>query len=324
MLVAAESWWLARRTLRRGAYDEPSTVTVDTLTGCAGLAACALAARADEQFGSVNWMFPLTLLSAVGTSGGYERRRQSTAAVGALALTYAVASGSQASTSRRAALFGVSQYAGCLVAGDIIVRRLRRNAAAIATARREAVERAARVAEERERSRLQQELHTGALHALEELRELWPVDPGAARLVARREAIRLRRALRGGRDGNGRTGLAQRVDDVVRTLAAEGLRAEIVIDEIEQEPADDAAVALASALETALRNVIAHAGTTSAVVRVAELDDAIEVTVRDRGRGTDRPVPPPRVVKFVKAAGGDVRWWSGPGAGTRVTMRVPR
>ena len=49
--------------------------TVDTVTGCAGLVACALAVRPDDQFNAINWMFPLTLFSAVAGSAGFPAAR---------------------------------------------------------------------------------------------------------------------------------------------------------------------------------------------------------------------------------------------------------
>ena len=123
--VAVESLWLFVRARRRGAYDDPRVATVDTLTGCAGLVACALAVRPDDQFNAINWMFPLTLFSAVAGSAGFPRRAQSLTAGTALAATYALATGSQTEGSRRGALFGVWQYAGCLIAGDVLLRRIR-------------------------------------------------------------------------------------------------------------------------------------------------------------------------------------------------------
>ena len=149
--VAVESLWLFVRARRRGAYDDPRVVTVDTLTGCAGLVACALAVRPDDQFNAINWMFPLTLFSAVAGSAGFPRRAQSLTAGTALAATYALATGSQTEGSRRGALFGVWQYAGLpdrrrrsLAADPLRTRPPRRRRSGRQSS-------AGRVAEERER-----------------------------------------------------------------------------------------------------------------------------------------------------------------------------
>src|SRR5579871_1613071 len=62
LVMFAESCWIARRCLARGRYDEPVAALVDTTAGCAGLVGCALALPRDDQFGPINWMFPLTLM----------------------------------------------------------------------------------------------------------------------------------------------------------------------------------------------------------------------------------------------------------------------
>jgi signal transduction histidine kinase len=322
-VVAAESLWVFLQLRRRGAYNDARVATVDTATGCAGLVACALAVRPDDQFNAINWMFPLTLFSAVAGSAGFPRRVQSLVGGTALAATYALATGSQTSSSRRSAIFGVWQYAGCLIAGDVLLRRIRANAAATEAARQTAVERAGRVAQERERTRLHAELHAGALQTLTELRAKWHVDREGARVLARREAIRLRRALQGD-DLLGADRLARRLDEVSDVVAASGLQVELVVDVLESEPSGEIADALAQAVEAALDNVVAHARVRDAVVRVTELGDDLEVTVRDRGAGAVLVEPPARVRGPVERVGGRVEVWSAPERGTRVTIRVPR
>jgi signal transduction histidine kinase len=323
VLVTVESIWLARRCWRRGAYDEQLVAVVDTATGCVGLLACALALRPDEQYAPVNWMFPLSLMTTTGLSSGLEGRATPGVAAAMLAGTYAVATASQTSGNRRAALFGLSQYAGCFVGGDTLLGRMRRGAADIEAARREAVERAERVAEERERNRLQRDLHQGALRALEEVRTALATDRSMARRIAQREAIRLRRALHGGFRSDA-SSIVLRVDALAQQLAESGLRVELVVDEIENEPVAGNADAMIDALRLVLRNVVEHAHTTTAIVRIVDSHQALEITVRDHGVGTERGEVPTSVRVAIEAVGGDVSWRSVPGGGTRVVLRVPR
>ena len=138
--------------------------------------------------------------------------------------TYTAATRARTSHQWGQSLFGAFQYAGCFVGGDLLIRRHRANAARIEQADRDAVERAQRVAQAQERARAGIELHAGALASLQELRATWANDRGRARAIARREAIRLRRAIRDddGDDGRSCPHAQQRVcrDQHARPLAA--------------------------------------------------------------------------------------------------------
>jgi signal transduction histidine kinase len=319
-VVASESMWLARRSRRAGGFVDPVVTTVDTAVGCAGLVACAVALHPDDQFGSSNWMFPLTLFSAVGASAGLRERRQSIAATVALLSTYSIATNARTTGRVRQSLFGAFQYAGCFVGGDLLIRRHRGNAVLIEQAGRDAVERAGSVAREHERARLNRELHVGALSTLEALRAEWQTDRTRARTIARREAIRLRRAIRSDH-GVETLDVAFRLEEVARDLAGSGMRCELLVDDVE-ELSPPVATAVVDAVRAALQNVIEHSGAAHAIVRVAGTKAGIEITVRDRGRGSDRHASPPSVVDPIRHVGGEVEWWSVPGRGARVAIRV--
>ena len=319
--VAAESVWIFVRTRQHKVYDDPLVASVDTLTGCAGLVACALAVRPDDQFNAINWMFPLTLFSAVAGSAGFPRRAQSLSAGAALAANVrprdrlADRGLAPVGAVRRLAVRGLSH-------------RGRRPAAAHPCERdrdRGSRARRRRAGAERRRGARAvpppQNLHAGALRTLTEVRDRWLDDRDGARVLARREAIRLRRALQGA-DLLGTETLARRLDDVSDSLAASGLRVDLVVDQLDPEPRPTVADAVAQAVEAALANVITHAGVTAAVVRVVEVDGRVEVTVRDRGEGAELAGPPSRVLDPIVRVGGVVEVWSAPERGTRVTMRV--
>jgi signal transduction histidine kinase len=319
-VVATESIWLTRRCRRTQSYTDPVVTTVDTTVGCAALVACAMALSPEDQFGSTNWMFPLTLFSAVGASAGFRRRAESLSSAAAFMATYSVATRARTSRQWTQSLFGAFQYAGCFVGGDLLIRRHRANAALIEQADHDAVAHARRVAQARERDRASVELHAGALATLEELRQTWSTDRTRARALARREAIRLRRAIRD--DNVDTVDLVRQLEEVAREVASLGMRCELILDELDRRPSRDTVTALTHAVRAALNNAIEHAGVTSAVVRVAETDGGIEITVRDRGRGSDRRDCPPSVAASMQTVAGAAEWWSEPGRGARVVLRV--
>ena len=150
-----------------------------------------------------------------------------------------------------------------------------------------------------------------------------PADRAAARRIAQKEAIRLRRALHGGLRTD-ESNILLRVDALVQQLAERGLRVELVTDEIEGVITPDRADATIDALRLALLNVVEHARTRAAIVRVVDAGDALEVTVHDHGVGTDRQAVPTSVREAIEAVGGTAGWRSTPGGGTRVVLRVPR
>jgi signal transduction histidine kinase len=179
------------------------------------------------------------------------------------------------------------------------------------------------VAEERERRRLAGELHAGTLDALDEVADTWGTDRGRARARAGREAIRLRRALR--RDGlTDGPEMAWWLEQVVGDVADQGLRVELIVHELERDPTAPQLKGVIDAVRAALENVLVHAGVSSVVVRAANSGDGVEVSIRDRGRGCTRTDSPTSVDDPVRAVGGETQWWSEPGRGARLKLRVPR
>jgi len=90
-------------------------------------------------------------------------------------------------------------------------------------------------------------------------------------------------------------------------------------------------VALSLAVLQCLTNVAAHAGTNSAELTVVATDDGVCVMVIDSGVGFveaethgDRLGLRQSVRGRIDAVGGTVQVWTSPGAGTAVSMLVPR
>jgi signal transduction histidine kinase len=145
-----------------------------------------------------------------------------------------------------------------------------------------------------------------AVAQAEELRQVLSEDRAAAPVALE---VRLQRLA----------GLAQRDDLRIELVTALGSAPELpgeVLDAVE------------GAVREALTNVVKHAGVGRVVVQAAAVDDGIEVTVRDHGRGFDRETVTDGygMVGSIRArmtqVGGTAEVWSAPGKGTRVRLRV--
>jgi signal transduction histidine kinase len=108
-----------------------------------------------------------------------------------------------------------------------------------------------------------------------------------------------------------------------------GLRVELVADELEREPSDEAVEALCESSREVLTNVLKHAGVDRCVVRIAETASGWRVTVRDRGAGFVLDKTPRgfgldhSVGERLSEAGGSSKVRSSPGEGTKVELWIP-
>jgi PAS domain S-box-containing protein len=110
-----------------------------------------------------------------------------------------------------------------------------------------------------------------------------------------------------------------------------GLRVEVLDEALGTEPGDDLQAILFRSVRELLTNVVKHAGATSAVVRLAEEDGRIMVTVEDNGVGFDPASLPSRDQTFglfsiqerMENLGGELEIDSQPGAGCTASLRVP-
>lgn len=204
-----------------------------------------------------------------------------------------------------------------------------------------------RLAEEQRMLRI---MHDTALQALEAI-ALGASTAGSddvlagIRRQARQEAGTLRRLLRaapttvpaprstgsaaGTACGAGHD-LGALLEDLVADFAARDLGVELVggpPDGVQLRPGHVAA--LVGAAREALTNVVKHAGTDAAVLRISLEGSDVTVTVRDQGVGFE---PGRRTSGFgltnsiagrLVDAGGSAEIWSVPGRGTRVVLRVP-
>lgn len=178
-------------------------------------------------------------------------------------------------------------------------------------------------------------LHDTVLQTLEsiamrtdEAREASPERLSQLQSTAAKQAVELRQLLT--REPDGESRLASQLRDLVPEFAAKGVRVELVLGELpesELEPATQSAVG--EATREALLNVAKHAGVGKAVVSARTTDTAVEVVIRDRGRGFELDDQAgfgirQSIVGRLHEAGGATEIWSEPGRGTRVRLTVPR
>jgi signal transduction histidine kinase len=219
--------------------------------------------------------------------------------------------------------------------------------------RREAVERAAAASEEQalrrlgeERLRIARDVHDVVAHAMVEINvqagvaaHLIDGNPDQARSALRDikaasgDALRDLRATLGvlrGADGAAPVEPTARVDDL-EELAA-GLRAAgvAVAFDVDALPAGASAVqaVVYRIVQEALTNVLRHAVASRVDVRVARDGDAVDVSVRDdgKGRGTSQDGAGQGLRGMrerAAAVGGTVESGPAPGGGWRVAARLP-
>lgn len=330
--LVGESGWLARRLLRRGDYAHGPSAGVDVACVAAGLALCSAALPADEQFNAANWMFPVSLMSGVGAAAAFERRRDGFTATTALGGVYLAATSLGSKRRGPATVLGLAQYFECYAAGAILTRQVRRTATQIQRLRAEAVE----VAQERGRNEarvlLHTELHTGALEALGAMRDhIMQGDAPSAATLARKEAARLRRALRG--DINRpEVGLRSRLEGVIDRYVSSALRIEFVDDGEEPELSMAASDMVCDVLDALLGEAATlrelPASTTSVegggrIVVALGSDEGLELSMRDpAGHRPGAPHLTLALAATLSGAGGALTVESGRAGSSLFTLRV--
>ncbi|GAA2844317.1 sensor histidine kinase [Crossiella cryophila] len=188
-----------------------------------------------------------------------------------------------------------------------------------------------------ERVRGARQIHDTVLQALEVMAMATPADASRAaetlselRQLARREAARLRRNLERPGVGAAAVRLSEDLAELVADMAGDGLRARLVLSEINDSLTQVRRAAIRDATREALRNSVKHGGGGEVVVRVEERDGGIAVTTRDYGTGFDLADRPAgfgireSITARLGEVGGTAKVDSRPSGGTRVTLWVPR
>ncbi|MDO5494580.1 MAG: ATP-binding protein [bacterium] len=176
-----------------------------------------------------------------------------------------------------------------------------------------------KVFEQREADRF---IHDDVLHTLRMVALDREAVPARTAIEA---SARLARSLgEAGTEVAGHGGLRARLDDMARGLASDGIRIDVVGDEVTLPP--DVQRAFQRASLEAVHNVLRHSGTNEARVLVTHTGPRIVVTIRDRGRGfsPSQRSPGRGVAESIVARMSDVGglgWISSePGRGTMVRL----
>ena len=324
--ATAESSWLATRLLRNGRYEDRTVMWVDTTFAALGLVVCQ--AGLGDGDGAL-WMKNLAIGAAHGASGpdeGVERL----AAVGVLG-SAAMWCGTRA-RGREAHVAGLNlgvndviNWTGQHVAARIYVSAHRRYAVLADDAGAITVARAREAAAEAERSRQHRLLHATTVEVLRDLART--DDAEAAADVARREAGRLRHALR--TQGERRSDLDIALQHVCEPVQLRDLSIELVTSELMADADPVAVAALHEAVQISLHAAQEVERARRAVVRAANDTTTVTVTVRHQGVGFELGTESEYerrlgvLAAILADAGGTAEVWSAPGRGVRVTLRVP-
>jgi signal transduction histidine kinase len=261
------------------------------------------------------------------------------------ALTVELAPGERLPNAQRGLLTDLAEHAGLLLHNatladqlEVRVQQLAGRAEQLRRTRRRMV-----TAQDRERSRLERNLHDGAqqtlVAAMIELRMAGALGPpaGAGILTA------VRGTLRAGADelhelASGGLPAGLRDGDLPRALAAIAGRAEqagfTVRSAVDRAPDSgagagwsDAAVAVWFCCAEAVQNAVKHSSGTTISITVRADEAGVEFTVADDGRGMAEPAGSLGGIRGlddrVAALGGTVAVDSGPGMGTTVRGWVP-
>ncbi|HET7014990.1 MAG TPA: hypothetical protein VFI65_13830, partial [Streptosporangiaceae bacterium] len=241
--VAVESGWLSRRLIRAGSYDDRLGVWVDCLSAATAL---LISQAGMGERGAAPWAKNVAIGAAIGAAST-RRTCDTFGTVGALC-TAAIGTGLRA-RGRDAHVAGLAlavndavSWAGTHVAARTYLTAHRRYAWLKDEADALTVRRAEATAAEAERRRQHEALHEVSASVLAGIAGC--TELGAAQSVARREAARLRYALRTG--GQLPQGLHSGLAEIAELMSARGLRVELVTAEL--GPVTEAETGAAAAL----------------------------------------------------------------------------
>lgn len=286
-----ESAWIIVRSWRRGRLD-PRAVTADVACGVAALFLLAGALRGGDRTTSLNWMLPYSVGTVVAAALALRVRLALlvSAALGALYLMSVWPEVAQGGGPATTAIVNTASYLGFFAVAALLRNVLLYLADLLRQARSESAMRGEQLAAEQERARQYMLIHDSALQTLEAIAKGWGEGNSALRLRAQQEACRLRLALSGDQSGNADVlcDLRNQLGLLIAEFAGRGLNIEYVSAELVSTLPGPAADALCEATREALTNIVKHAAVLTGVVRVATVDDGVELTIRDCGRGFDQ------------------------------------
>jgi hypothetical protein len=280
VLSAVEFAWLFRRLRARDRFLHGREATIDAAVSTVTAAACLVAADPSEQLGELtNWAFSLGLISAATGPIASPEAGRTFAEAGAAAAVYGLTGAARRGAARQEVLANALQYLMWWAGGQTFAVGMRRAGAEITAADAQAATSATAVASIRERDRMHDELHVGAIGALEDVRAHWFEDRQAARRRADQEARRLRSGLRDGVDGS--VVFVCELERLAAQAAHRGMRVEVLCDEGLSPPAHVAGPLLATTGDVLA--LLPPGGESPAILRATHSGDGPVVTIRYRG-----------------------------------------
>lgn len=289
----------------------------------------AASAMGNVRYGGLYVAYPYSVICSVAFGVGLRRLSAVLAATVFLAAGYLYGGGYlHADPASHVAVNAITYFPNTVVAWAVS-RQLRRMGRELDASRaREAI-----LARDQERLRHARMLHDRVLQTMETLaRGQWIADAALKARVAE-EAAWLRGLVEGTDEAAGGDLLGQ-LSKLAARAARDGLHVELNYATLRGsavlaalDPRQSAA--LAGAVSEALTNVIKHAATASAVLRLTATPAALVVTVLDQGRGFDPATQPEgmglkeSVRGRITESGGTVRIDTAPGAGTYLEITMP-
>jgi signal transduction histidine kinase len=293
------------------------------------IAALAASAMISARYGGLYIAYPYSIICSLAFGVGLRRLSAVLAATVILAAGYLYGGGHlHADPAANVAVNAITYFPNTVVAWAIS-RQLRRMGRELDASR----SREAMLARDQERLRHARMLHDRVLQTMETLaRGQWIADAALKARVAE-EAAWLRGLVEGTSEGAGEDLLSQ-LSEMVARAARNGLhvqfnyttlRGSAILGALDSQQS----AALAGAVSEALTNVVKHAATASAVLRLAATPATLVVTVLDQGRGFDPTTQPEgmglkeSVRGRITESGGTIRIHTAPGAGTYLEITMP-
>jgi signal transduction histidine kinase len=289
----------------------------------------AVSAMVSARYGGLYIAYSYSVICSLAFGVGLRRLSAVLAATAVLAAGYLYGGGYlHADPSPHVVVNAVTYVPNALIAWAV-ARQLRRMGRELEESRsREAV-----LARDQERLRHARMLHDRVLQTMETLAQGQWIGDAALKARVAEEAVWLRGLVEGTGEAVGPDLLGQ-LNELVARAARDGLRVEFNYATL-RGPAVLGALdaqrstALAGAVSEALTNVVKHAATASAVLRLATRSGALVVTVLDHGRGFDPATQPEgmglkeSIRGRVAESGGTVQIDTAPGAGTYLEITMP-
>ena len=293
------------------------------------IAVLVASAMVNVRYGGLYVAYPYSVICSVAFGVGLRRLSAVLAATVFLAAGYLYGGGYlHADPASHVVINAITYFPNTVVAWAVS-RQLRRMGRELDASR----SREAMLARDQERLRHARMLHDRVLQTMETLaRGQWIADAALKARVAE-EAAWLRGLVEGTGEATGGDLLGQ-LSKLAARAARDGLHVELNYATLRGSAILGAldsrrSAALAGAVGEALTNVVKHAATASAVLRLTATPTALIVTVLDHGRGFDPATQPEgmglteSIRGRVAESGGTVLIDTAPGAGTYLEITMP-